>query len=65
MDDLELVDAHWGFVDGLLDAFMVFAGYHADDARERSKLSNLLQYLYTEAMLHGIKHGRNTEQKGE
>ena len=58
MTDQELVDAHWGYVKGVLVQHGI--------TNETMTVDNMLetvQFHYKTAMLHGIKHGRELERQ--
>jgi len=45
--------AHWKYTENIMKLTAKAAGEELPD-----ELSDLMQYLYVEAMLHGYKHGR-------
>ena len=59
MKDKELVDEHWGYVEGVIRAeWQAFTTVMDVDARNVDEHCKVIEHHYKSAMLHGMKHGR-------
>lgn len=58
MTDKELVDAHWKYVEDLLEVH-----FPSTCEQVKSDEIEIIGFHYRTAMLHGIKHGRALERQ--
>ena len=58
MSDREVAEAHWKYSEGIIERCV-------SEQMEFDTMLGLMGYLYVEAMIHGMKHGRTSNKTGE